>query len=75
MLRRALYGCTVFLWMMGHASAQSSLGGEGIERTFSMIHTEAQQKRKDGDRPDRVEGLIESRIQNRIRSRSYDFDR
>ena len=28
-----------------------------------------------GDRPDRVEGLIESRIQNRIRSRSYDFDR
>ena len=48
---------------------------EGIEQTFSMIHPEAQQKRKDGDRPDRVEGLIESRIQNRIRSRSYDFDR
>ena len=48
---------------------------EGIERTFSMIHPEAEQKRKDGDRPDRVEGLIESRIQNRIRSRSYDFDR
>ena len=48
---------------------------EGVERTFSMIHPEAEQKRKDGDRPDRVEGLIESRIQNRIRSRSYDFDR
>ena len=48
---------------------------EGIERTFSMIHPEAEQKRKDGDRPDRVEGLIESRIQNRMRSRSYDFDR
>ena len=48
---------------------------EGIERTFSLIHPEAEQKRKDGDRPDRVEGLIESRIQNRIRSRSYDFDR
>ena len=40
-----------------------------------MIHTEAQQKRKDGDRPDRVAGLIESRIQNRMRSRSYDIDR
>ena len=32
-------------------------------------------KRKDVDRPDRVEGLIESRIQHRMRSRSYDFDR
>ena len=42
---------------------------EGIERTFSLIHPEAQQKRKDGDRPDHVEGLIESRIQNRMRSR------
>ena len=31
-------------------------------------------KRKDGDRPDRVAGLIESRIQNRMRSRSYDID-
>ena len=48
---------------------------EGIERTFSLIHPEAEQKRKDGDRPDRVEGLIESRIQNRMRSRSYDIDR
>ena len=27
-----------------------------------MIHPEAEQKRKDVDRPDRVEGLIESRI-------------
>ena len=47
---------------------------ERVGRTFSLIHPEAEQKRKDGDRPDRVEGLIESRIQNRIRSRSYDID-
>ena len=47
---------------------------EGIERTFSMIHPEAEQKRKDGDRPDRVEGLIESRIQNRMRSLGHDID-
>ena len=40
-----------------------------------MIHPEAEQKRKDGDRPDRVEGLIESRIQGKMRSRGYDFDR
>ena len=39
------------------------------------MRPEAEQKRKDGDRPDRVEGLIESRIQNRMRSRSYDCDR
>ena len=44
---------------------------EGVERTFAMIHPEAEQKRKDGDRPDRVEGLIESRIQNR----RHDIDR
>ena len=36
---------------------------------------EAEQKRKDGDRPDRVEGFIESGIQNRIRSRELDIDR
>ena len=47
---------------------------EGVGRTFSLIHSEAAQKRKDGDRPDRVEGLIESRIQNRIRSHSHDID-
>ena len=34
-----------------------------------MIHVEAEQKRKDGDRLDRVAGLIESRIQKRMRSR------
>ena len=45
---------------------------ERIERTFSLIHPEAEQKRKDGDRPDRVEGLIESRIQNRMPSRDFD---
>ena len=45
---------------------------ERVGRTFSLIHPEAEQKRKDGDRPDRVEGLIESRIQNRMRSRDID---
>ena len=44
---------------------------ERVGRTFAMIHPEAEQKRKDGDRPDRVEGLIESRIQNRM----HDIDR
>ena len=39
-----------------------------------MIHPEAEQKRKDGDRPDRVEGLTESRIQNRMRSLGHDID-
>ena len=34
-----------------------------------MIHGEAEQKRQAGDRWDRVAGLIESRIQNRVRSR------
>ena len=48
---------------------------EGVERTFSMIHPEAEQKRKDGDRPDRVEGLIESLIQGARRSRGHDLDR
>ena len=32
-----------------------------------MIHGEAEQKRQAGDQPDRVAGLIESRIQNRSR--------
>ena len=39
-----------------------------------MIHPEAEQKRKDGDRPDRVEGRIESLIQGRMRSRWHDID-
>ena len=47
----------------------------GFERTFSLIHAEAEQKRKSGDRWDRVEGRIESLIQGRVRSRSHDFDR
>ena len=47
---------------------------ERVERTFSLIHPEAEQKRKDGDRPDRVEGRIESLIQGKMRSRGYDFD-
>ena len=41
--------------------------------TDRVIHSEAEQKRKDGDRPDRVEGLIESRIQNRMRSRDIEL--
>ena len=48
---------------------------ERVGNTYSMIHPEAEQKRKDGDRPDRVEGRIESRIQGKMRSRGYDFDR
>ena len=39
------------------------------ERTLSLIHAAAEQKRKTGDRWDRVESLIESRIQDRFRSR------
>ena len=41
----------------------------GFERTVSLIHAEAEQKRKAGDRWDRVEGRIESLIQGRVRSR------
>ena len=32
------------------------------------------ERKQDGDRPDRVKGLIENRIQNRMRSRSYDIE-
>ena len=41
----------------------------GFERTVSLIHAEAEQKRKAGNRRDRVEGKIESLIQGRVRSR------
>ena len=41
----------------------------GFERTLSLIHAEAEQKRKQGDPWDRVEGRIESLIQGRVRSR------
>ena len=37
---------------------------------MAMIHGEVEQKRQAGDQLDRVAGLIESRIQDRIRSRS-----
>ena len=47
---------------------------EGYERTHALIHGEAEQKRKAGDRWDRVEGRIESLIQGRMRSRSHDID-
>ena len=40
-----------------------------------MIHTETEQKRKDGDRQDRVEGRIESLIQGRMGSRWHGLDR
>ena len=42
---------------------------EGYERTHALIHGEAEQKRKAGERWDRVEGRIESLIQGRVRSR------
>ena len=48
---------------------------EGYERTHALIHGEAEQKRKAGDRWDRVEGRIESLIQGRMRSRGQDFSR
>ena len=48
---------------------------EGYERTHSLIHGEAEQKRQAGDRRDRVEGRIESLIQGRARSRGWDFSR
>ena len=47
----------------------------GFERTVSLIHAEAEQKRTAGDRWDRVEGRIESLIQGRVRSRGQDFSR
>ena len=40
-----------------------------------MIHAAAEQKRKAGDQWDRVESLIESRIQDRLRSRGDDLSR
>ena len=43
---------------------------EGYERTHALIHGEAEQKRKAGDRWDRVEGRIENLIQGRMRSRN-----
>ena len=48
---------------------------KGYERTHSLIHGEAEQKRNAGDRRDRVEGRIESLIQGRVRSRGWDFSR
>ena len=39
------------------------------ERTLSLIHAAAEQKRQAGDQWDRVEGRIENRIQDRFRSR------
>ena len=42
---------------------------ERFDRTTALIHSEAEQKRQAGNRWDRVEGLIESFIQGRVRSR------
>ena len=39
-----------------------------------MIHAAVEHKRKDGDRPDRVPDLIESRIHCRIRSLGPDME-
>ena len=51
-------------------------GADGrFNRALSMIHVEAEKKRKDGDRPDRVEGRIESFLQSRARSRWHDIGR
>ena len=43
---------------------------EGFGRAHALIHPEAERKRNAAGQPDRVEGLIESRIQDRVRSRS-----
>ena len=48
---------------------------EGSGRAHSLIHAEAEQKRKAGHRWDRVESRIESLIQGRVRSRGWDFSR
>ena len=43
-------------------------GADGrFDRALSVIHVEAEQKRKDGDRWDRVEGRIESFLRSRAR--------
>ena len=48
---------------------QQLQGADGrFNRALSVIHVEAEQKRKDGDRWDRVEGRIESLLQSRARS-------
>ena len=50
--------------------------GAKFGRTLSLIHAEAEQKQKDGDRWDRVAGRIENLIQQaRTRSRGWDFGR
>ena len=41
----------------------------GPTRTLELIHAEAEQKRNAGNRWDRVAGLIESRIHDRVRDR------
>ena len=46
---------------------------EGFNRAHSLIHAEAEQKRKAGHLRNRVEGRIESLIQGRARSRGHDF--
>ena len=42
-------------------------------RVLSLIHAEAEKKRQDGNRWDRVQGRIESLIQDRVRSRGRDI--
>ena len=49
--------------------------GRDLNRAHSLIHAEAEQKRKAGHLRNRVEGRIESLIQGRARSRGHDFSR
>ncbi len=58
-----------------HSDQRLQRSREGFNRAHSLIHAAAEQKRKEGDRWDRVEGLIESLIQGRVRSRGQDFSR
>ncbi len=46
-----------------------------FNRAMAVIHEEVEQKRRAGDQPDRVAGLIESRIRDRVRSRVWDLSR
>ena len=58
-----------------HSDQRLQRSREGFNRAHSLIHAEAEQKRKAGERWDRVEGRIESLIQGRVRSRGQDFSR
>ena len=46
-----------------------------FNRAMAVIHGEVEQKRQAGDQPDRVAGLIESRIRDLERRRGWDLSR